>query len=393
MTGDSRATVTRWVVMGDVGGAGGFHVGDEAMLSANIDLLRAALPAVRITAPSAAPGFTRAKYDVDAVPVERLATYEGAAGVLRGADGLLISGGGNLHASWRHHVRSRVALMRVALERDLPVVVTGQGIGPELHDMDSAALAQVLPRVALLGVRDARSHRLARALGVPAERLRYQPDDAYGLVSPPAGDPGRRIVVSLHPFCDPVHQAARFGLLVDQLAVLSRDTGLPLRFVPQVGFDSPAGGRGGDGGFGRALARALADRAAMEVLPIADVATSPSEIVDARLVVSSRYHPVVFAGAAAVPAIALAVDPYTEAKLHGALQHVGRPGDAMWIDEALSGRLAAHGASLIEESNRPARLAAAAACHRRWEDHRTAVASILRGARSAPAVAPPAEGG
>ena len=60
----------------------------------------------------------------------------------------------------------------------------------------------------------------------------------------------------------------------------------------------------------------------------------------AALVVSSRYHPLVFATAAAVPCLGLYRDAYTRIKLQGALAHVGMEAWCLSAAAAEEGRAA-----------------------------------------------------
>ncbi|HEY4563466.1 MAG TPA: hypothetical protein VIJ36_10830, partial [Thermoanaerobaculia bacterium] len=86
------------VVVADVG-SDPFHVGDEAMLEANLEALRRQDPAVRFTVIGRA----------EAAMKERE-----VAAALADAGGLFLSGGGNLSSSWPDLVRQRVLWMREA---------------------------------------------------------------------------------------------------------------------------------------------------------------------------------------------------------------------------------------------------------------------------------------
>ena len=61
----------------------------------------------------------------------------------------------------------------------------------------------------------------------------------------------------------------------------------------------------------------------------------------AALVVSSRYHPLVFATAAAIPCLGIHRDAYTRIKLQGALAHVGMEVWSLPASAAGEGELAA----------------------------------------------------
>jgi len=74
--------------------------------------------------------------------------------------------------------------------------------------------------------------------------------------------------------------------------------------------------------------------------PTIDPRTSASLARSAALVVTSRYHPAVFAVGAGVPTIGIAVDDYTSVKLTGALGNLGQR-SVLTADELLAGSGAA----------------------------------------------------
>src|SRR5258705_4524821 len=57
----------RLLIIGDVGGAERRHIGDEAMLEANLDAFRRLIPEAAFTVVSQDPSWTAARYGVDAV--------------------------------------------------------------------------------------------------------------------------------------------------------------------------------------------------------------------------------------------------------------------------------------------------------------------------------------
>src|SRR6185369_8615273 len=104
------------VLLADVGGDS-FHVGDEAMLAANIEALRRDDPAVNVTVIGRSSEAQR--------PATAAATLDRAAA-------LFVSGGGNLSSSWPELLQQRIAWMREAWRREIPIVTGGQTIGPSL---------------------------------------------------------------------------------------------------------------------------------------------------------------------------------------------------------------------------------------------------------------------
>jgi hypothetical protein len=151
---------------------------------------------------------------------------------------------------------------------------------------------------------------------------------------PPGFDPaGPFLAVTLHPFAplaDP-----RVRQVAEQLGGWSSRQGLQVLYVPHCRApEGPDGASDVDvaatmasvgGGFALAPPQA----------PPPDARGVAWAAATARLVLTSRYHPVVFATSASVPVLALPNDVYTKVKLVGALTHVGLEG---WhMDLALLG--------------------------------------------------------
>jgi polysaccharide pyruvyl transferase WcaK-like protein len=306
------------VIVADVGGRS-FHVGDEAMLAANLAALRRQDPGLQVSVVGRATAATE--------DGERLSEAE--AETLAKAGGLFLSGAGNLSSSWPGLLRQRLLWMREARRRRLPVVTGGQTIGPELTPRECAALAEALTAVDHLGVREMASAALALRMGVAPERLSYQVDDAFFLAGrPPAAaeavalPDGPFVAVTLDPAFGAASSRASLGSLAAQLAWFAAESGLRLAFLPHVGTLGSLGEE--DGQAGAALAELLrAKRTACTLFPVLPPAPAIWLTQQAALVVSSRYHPLVFGTAAGVPCLGIYRDAYTRIKLQGALVHVG----------------------------------------------------------------------
>jgi polysaccharide pyruvyl transferase WcaK-like protein len=307
-----------------------FHVGDEAMLAANLAALRRLEPAVRVTVIGRGTVLPKT---IDAAVAK--------------AGGLFLSGGGNLSSSWPDLLHQRVLWMREARRRGLPIVTGGQTIGPELSTVERAALAEALAGVEHLGVRELPSAALALQMGVPPDRLSYQPDDAFFLAGrPPDADelPVRPdepfLAITLDStFAAPSSRAA-LGSLAAQLARIAAESGCHLAFLPHIG---PLGRLGDeDGRAGTALSQLLeAEGVGCTLLPVLSPEATVWLTQRASLVVSSRYHPLVFATAAAVPCLGIYRDAYTRIKLQGALTHAGMEAWCLSAAAAEKGGLAA----------------------------------------------------
>jgi polysaccharide pyruvyl transferase WcaK-like protein len=254
-------------------------------------------------------------------------------------DLVVLAGGGNLSSASPEMLFERAAVARVAAAAGVAVLILGQTIGPRLDPAHEPILGELLRGAALVGVRDRTSEAWARRLGVESARLLFQADDALRLEprppTLPAGfDPHRPyLAVTLHPFA--VLDDPRVRLVAGQLAHWCERQGLQLLYVPEnLTADGPGGINDADmaaalvavaGGFALAPPHA----------PAPDARGVAWAAAHAQMVLSSRYHPVVFALAASVPALAVPSDDDTKAKLVGALTHVGLEG---WsLDLALLG--------------------------------------------------------
>ena len=315
-------------VLADTGGEE-FHVGDEAMLAAAVLRLGALAgpPAVLVA------GRTHGAEELDAM--------------VAAADALLVTGGGNLSSSWPELVAQRVRVLTAAAARGIPAALGGQTLGPELNGAEREAVAAALAGAALVGARERPSAALAAELGVPEERIVAQVDDAFLLPGEPPADPALRALAAA-PFLSVTLDAsfaappARVELLrlASQLAAVAAELALPVVVQPHLGRPGEIGEA--DGATGRTVRDVLANEGlrctVTPVLPAAETAWLTQR---AALVASSRYHPLVFASAGAVPALGLYTDAYTRIKLEGALEHVGAAAWTLPRGRAVAGGLAA----------------------------------------------------
>ncbi|HXM33745.1 MAG TPA: polysaccharide pyruvyl transferase family protein [Pyrinomonadaceae bacterium] len=350
----------RLLIIADVGGAETRHIGDEAMLEANLAAFRRLIPEVAFTVVSRDPEWTAARYDVDAVapfgfPRDPAAGQQRAAMLNRlladvsscgrgntnidfasdatsdavaRADGLVVSGGGNLSSTWPDLLYERVALLHLARIFKKPAVVLGQTIGPRLAGDERRLLAEALSSARFVGVRERPSAAFALRLGVLPERIWYQSDDALfletdresaTLFSPtPARSGTSRIAVTIDPQVRAAGEAV-FGALVLQLREISETTGATLMLIAHA-FGSESAAVPSD----LTEAHLLADELGLSSTVVAaglDARQAMQVTGEAALVISSRYHAIVFGLAAGVPSIGIYGDDYCRIKLQGALAH------------------------------------------------------------------------
>lgn len=337
----------RIVAIGDIGVVDDMiHIGDEAMFGALVSALRSR-GVEHVTGISSNPAESAARYGIaallpfgfgpDRTANERLlrdiltapdARARAIVEAVRAADGVVVGGGGNMTSLWPHHVFERAALGAVAAAHGTPLVVTGQTIGPALDEGDAALVTGLLSSAQLVGLRESSSRDLVARLGVTAP-FELTVDDASYLVNdePARGD---YCLVSL---ANHVGGADR-DAVAREVAALLDGLGLPVRFLAHFGSLVPGQSRGDSVLHDRVIA---AMRSPAAVVTPTDSESAARLAREAAFVVSSRYHPVVFAVPAGVPALAIPVDDYTGVKLRGALGNFGQDG-LLPVDELVAGR-------------------------------------------------------
>jgi polysaccharide pyruvyl transferase WcaK-like protein len=361
-----------------VGSVADYHVGDDAMLfgllaAAEHAGLQAGWTVVSATpeiAASAAARFGRpavAGFGFDSCPdqaarqallAELDALPPGADGpgrelrqALAGSTALIIAGGGNLSRSWPALVYERLAAARLAGRLGVPVVLTGQSIGPGFGAELRPLVAELLGTAARVGVREQFSAALALLLGVPEERIVLGDDDAAVLACLPEVDTGLDAVPNPVPVAEPFVAVtvndlgeAVLAALAGQLAEHSSRTGAGLVLVPHAGnLTGPAdqdvaAAHRVAGAFDARLAALGIDRRAV-VVPLPSAGEAVRYCRQAELVISSRYHPVVFAGSCRTPMLFLHQDAYTAQKGIGALARFGMADWRLSVEDAAAGRL------------------------------------------------------
>lgn len=341
----------RVLILADVGSQEAWHTGDEAMLEGCIQELRKREPDVDITVISKSPLETADAYRVSSVqgaaisstPGHDLERAEKAArlGVLlntaepltaddplgplvrafRQTDAVIISGGGNLNAIWPGLELERTLVGNAAADRNLPVIVSGQTLGPDLTGRQKERLHRLLNRAAWIGTREERSHALALELGARPERLCTHPDDAFFLSSETNEettlDSERPLVGITFDFeQDPARDEVFIKTLCRGLVCIREAIDCAFYFIPHThGNRSDA-----------ALGNILLDKLGGQDFLHTGVLSGSRTAMQTRrmeLVLATRYHPLVFALSGAVPVAGFYSNTYTRTKMHGVMQMLG----------------------------------------------------------------------
>jgi len=349
----------RVVAIGDVGVIDKMiHIGDEAMFEAFVDAMRAR-GLESVVAVSANPAETSERYStedfsVEAVPgigfaptaggravqedrldrVRRTAAGEtgllpdddsahAVIGAIKGSDGVAVTGGGNLASTWPSHIFERLAIAEIADAFGIPFVVSGQTLGPQLTDDDSALVARLLGLARLVSVRESASLAVAERLGVLPDRLQLGADDASFLLDDALATLPY-CVVTLANHVGDADRDAVIASLADLLDEVVETTDLDIVFLAHFGSLDDSRVRGDSVVHERVMAR-MESKRVMAAVP-ADAPAAARIARSASLVVTSRYHPAVFAVPAGVATIGIPVDDYTTVKLTGALKNFGQDG-------------------------------------------------------------------
>ncbi|HKP90455.1 MAG TPA: polysaccharide pyruvyl transferase family protein, partial [Thermoleophilaceae bacterium] len=258
--------------------------------------------------------------DSDAAAAERalgIPLGEPARGylsALAGADLLVVSGRGGVCDAFHHESVSLLDEIEAAADLGVPVAMMGQGLGPIEHPFLRARAREVLPKVALLALREGRaSLPLARALGVSDERLVVTGDDALELVvelgarDRAAGGLGVNLRVAPYAAVGE-DDVARVGEVVRSLA---RELGTNLVGVPISGYPEEHDGESIERIGGSAGA------------PVEDPAEAIRRAGGCRVLVAGSYHAALFALAQGVPVVGLARSGYYVDKLNGLAERFG----------------------------------------------------------------------
>ena len=223
------------------------------------------------------------------------------------ADLVVVSGAGVLTDAFSENALGVLATLGMAIERNIPTAMFGQGLGPMVGVELRSRAAEVLPHVRLIAVRERLSSvPLLLSLGVSSDRILVTGDDAIQLAMPPELAHGARVEqanprigvnirVASYAEVDPVH----LRILREALRAASHVYGAELVPVPiahrgQLDVSS--------------LRDLLSDMTVEDVDGGASLDT-PQRVIrrirQCRIVVTGSYHAAVFALAQGIPAVAL----------------------------------------------------------------------------------------
>ncbi|HET7220180.1 MAG TPA: polysaccharide pyruvyl transferase family protein [Vicinamibacterales bacterium] len=235
------------------------------------------------------------------------------------ADLVVVNGAGIITDAFRESALAILATLDLAMRRNVPAALFGQGLGPLKDPALARRAREVLPRVTQIAIRESRtSLPLLRALGVPAASIVVTGDDAIELAYPgrdQAESAGARKIgvnIRIAPYAD-VEQDT-LSRLRDVLERAARRHDAELIPVPIAHH----GGRM-DVETLRELLRGVDDGGSSLDTPRKVIA----RVGECRVVVTGSYHGAVFALAQGIPAVALAKSQYYVNKMSGVAEQFG----------------------------------------------------------------------
>ncbi|MEZ5243826.1 MAG: polysaccharide pyruvyl transferase family protein [Acidimicrobiales bacterium] len=288
------------------GWAGAGNVGDELLTRAVVTRLRG-LGADPVVA-SQDPEATAVLHGVEAV-----AWGPRGRRVLDRLDGVCLGPGGILQDSsslWS--LPAHLSVVLLAVRRGLPVAAIGIGAEPLRRRSSAWLLRRALGSAEII----ARDEASSAALAMVGLTARTGADVVFGL-DLPTPSPTGEIVVSMGGAVRPglVKPAARRIEPPPLTEIAAAIDSLAARLDAPVVLTRFRGGRDADAAADlRALLRCRAN------LVPPDVDEHVRRVCGARLVVSSRYHPVVLAARAGVPAVVIS----TQAKVRSLVAQIDR---------------------------------------------------------------------
>lgn len=342
------------VVIGDIGWHLFYHLGDEAMTEAAIDMLRSrgidditlvagepevaqsfyGLPAVRRVRFKAHWSRARNEWrlaDVARVLAEKDWDDHPIYPAIRDADAVLIAGGGNMNSRDYHLLFERVAVKRIAQHFSTPLYVTSQTVGPTLSAADTALVAEIADYAEAFGCRESTTAALMREHAAQPERIFLTLDDATALTADKSSRSSVDALVTDKPFVVASFtqhhgsiwpdRKTYYGDLAAACTEIADHNDVQVLLVPHAGTFADAELVRDQKSNARIAATAQSPR----ITPIRMLSARENIALIERsaLSLSTRYHPTVFGPAAGVPTIGIAPSYYSSVRMRGSMRNVG----------------------------------------------------------------------
>lgn len=346
-----------------IAGYYGFNnLGDEAILTALLQALRAQDPYMQFTVVSGDPDQTATAYDVEAVGWNDIAALTAAA---ESADAIILGGGGLFQDYWgvptqtmlmpdQHGMAYFMAFPLLAALLDKPFALYALGVGPLRTDEGRAFTRAAFEAAGRASVRDAESRSLMIALGVEPDRLIQSADPAFLLESEPSERSADlfsslrlteksafRLGVALRAWDIGVDQEAWTAQTAAALDRFIDEIQAEVLFIPfQVGGDALSNDR------------AVSEQVRQQMrhggrVLIADQVDRASDMLSllgsCDLILGMRLHSILLAAVVGVPSVGLIYDPKVRQAMNGlGLSDLAHDLDSLSADALLQSLRDAH---------------------------------------------------
>jgi polysaccharide pyruvyl transferase WcaK-like protein len=231
---------------------------------------------------------------------------------VRASDVVVASGGGYFTDIWRWHATGVLGVLAMAQRLGKPTAMFGQGIGPIRQRMLQIQARAVLPRLALLGLREGcASPDLARSLGARPHAITVTGDDALEFVENSGTIVGQALGINMRVSSYAGIDAAQATNIGDMVAQVAMSLNAPLVGLPvsRHEIDTDVG-----------AIHHLISRYPHENVIMPDINT-PRDLItciaDCRTVITGSYHAALFGLAQGVPAVCLTKSSYYDGKFAG----------------------------------------------------------------------------
>jgi colanic acid/amylovoran biosynthesis protein len=206
-----------------------------------------------------------------------------------------------------------LSLLSLAQRLGKPTAMFGQGMGPISRRILRTQARAVLPRLAVLGLREGQIGRdLALSLGTPPGTVRVTGDDALELLADTRVPDGRALGVNIRVSGYAGVSQIDTKAIGDVLLQAAASARAPIVALPVSRYAADD-----DLGAIRTLLRVPGNRADIVLRDL----TTPNALVtasaDCRAIVTGSYHSAAFGLAQGVPAVCLTKSSYYDAKFAG----------------------------------------------------------------------------
>lgn len=334
------------IVLADVSGKGdGYHIGDEAMAEVAIERLSDIAGRENIVLACTSAKNAGETYGVNYMNLYAVTDSERKKRIQRRPHSALkeyllfyyqlkrcrlvfVAGGGNMTSVWPEVLESRLHFLGMAKRMKKPIILASQTLGPYTPE-HREKINQLLTGAAHIGVRD---DHYSKTQVTP--HVEFAVDDAVFLKKDASGISDRLsrngkglLAISMRNFRGV--NSDQQDALANTIHEIAQARKLHTIFIPHHA-------EGGQGDL--AIAKRISsqwDSNTIEILyPIPYASEVKALTSECSLVISMRYHQLIFSLSTGTPCIGIYSDEYTQAKLTGAFRQFGLVPRVLSINEA-----------------------------------------------------------